>query len=173
MENIIQQIEEKQTDITAAYNHWRDIGFAFADAFAENGRELFHRVSRFHQGYSASECNAQYNNCLKANGHGITLKTFFFHAKQAGITAFTPLPFEESIGEGAPTLPDPLFPQLPGFLKEVVKPAKAKEERDILLLGAIGAISACFPQLYGIYDGKKVHPNLFLFITARASAQCH
>src|SRR5665647_856365 len=172
VENIIQQSEEKQTDITAAYNHWRDIGFAFADAFAENGRELFHRVSRFHPGYSAADCNAQYNNCLKANGHGITLKTFFFHAKQAGITAFTPLPLGEGlgVGPGLPTFPDPLFPQLPGFLKEVVKPAKAKEERDILLLGALGAISACFPQLYGIYDGKKVHPNLFLFITARASA---
>ena len=69
-----------------------------------------------------------------------------------------------------PTFPDPLFPQLPHFLKEVVSVATAKEERDILLLGALGAISSCFPHLYGIYDGKKVHANLFLFITAKASA---
>ncbi|MCK0131464.1 YfjI family protein [Flavobacteriaceae bacterium F08102] len=34
----------------------------------------------------------------------------------------------------------------------------------------MAAISACFPKLYGIYDGKKVFSNLFLFITAQASA---
>ena len=170
IEQVIQQLELSQTDITAAYSDWRNIGFAFADAFAENGRDLFHRVSRFHPGYSAADCNTQYDNCLKANGHGITLKTFFYLAKQAGITLKKPLPLGRGWERGAPTLPDPLFPQLPGFLKEAVKPATAKEERDILLLGAIGSISACFPQLYGIYDGKKVHPNLFLFITARASA---
>jgi hypothetical protein len=69
-----------------------------------------------------------------------------------------------------PTFPDPLFPQLPHFLKDVVSVATAKEERDILLLGALAAISSCFPHLYGIYDGKKVRANLFLFITAKASA---
>jgi len=170
MEHLIQQLEEKQLDITGTYSVWRDIGFAFADAFGENGRAFFGRVSRFHPAFSVAECNTQFNNCLKANGHGITLKTFFYHAKQAGISITKALPVEEKANELLPTFPDPLFPQLPGFLKDVVKVATAKEERDILLLGSLGAISSCFPNLYGIYDGKKVHPNLFLFVTAKASA---
>jgi hypothetical protein len=168
VEHIIQQIEEKQIDITSAYCSWRDIGFALAQSFGEEGREFFHRVSRFHPDYTTTGCDSQFNNCLKSNGQGITLKTFFYHAKQAGIK---PLPPGERFGEGLPpTLPNPLFPQLPGFLKDVVQVATANEERDILLLGSLGAISSCFPQLYGIYDGKKVHPNLFLFVTAKASA---
>lgn len=47
VEDIIQQIEEKQIDIASAYSDWRDIGFAFADALGEDGRNLYHRISRF------------------------------------------------------------------------------------------------------------------------------
>ena len=69
-----------------------------------------------------------------------------------------------------PTFPDSLFPELPEFLQKVVAVATSNEERDILLLGSLGAISACLPKVSGIYDGKRVFPNLFLFITAQASA---
>ena len=82
IETIIQQIESKQIDITNAYSDWRDIGFAFADAFGEDGRDYFHRVSKFYADYSVNTCNQQFDKCLKANGQGITLKTFFFYAKQ-------------------------------------------------------------------------------------------
>lgn len=40
----------------------------------------------------------------------------------------------------------------------------------LLLLGTIVSLSACFQKLYGIYDGKKVFSNLYIFITAQASA---
>jgi hypothetical protein len=52
--SIIQQIEEKQIDITTAYSDWRNIGFALADEFGEDGRDLFHRISYFYTDYSAS-----------------------------------------------------------------------------------------------------------------------
>jgi hypothetical protein len=39
-----------------------------------------------------------------------------------------------------------------------------------MLLGTLTAFSACFPNLYGIYDQSKVYSNLFLFVTAPASA---
>ena len=35
VEVIIQRLESTQTDITANYTNWRDIGFAFADEFGE------------------------------------------------------------------------------------------------------------------------------------------
>ena len=69
-----------------------------------------------------------------------------------------------------PTFPDSLFSQLPEFLQKVIEPATSNEERDILLLGSLTVLSACFPKLYGIYDGEKVFSNLFLFVTAPASA---
>lgn len=183
---IISRIESAQTDITANYSDWRDIGFAFADEFGEVGRAYFHQISRFYSGYSPTDCNKQYDNCLKAKGNGVTLKTFFHLAKQAGIdlrtqvtnqkTTFSPKvkiePEESSDSDSivVPTLTDSIFPELPDFLQKVIAVADSNEERDILLLGSIVAISACLPGIYGIYDGKKVYPNLYLFITAQASA---
>lgn len=72
--------------------------------------------------------------------------------------------------QAMPTLPDDIFPLLPDFLQRIVQVAASKEERDILLLGSIVALSACLPKLIGYYDDKKVNANLFLFITAQASA---
>ena len=171
IETIIQQIETKQIDIATAYSDWRDIGFALADGFGETGRDYFHRISKFYPAYTANQCETQYNNCLKANGQGITLKTFFFHAKQAGININKPLPIGERFGEGPlPTFPKTIYPQLPEFLQKVVKIATFNEERDILLLGTIVTLSACFHKLFGIYDGKKIYSNMYIFITAQASA---
>lgn len=174
VESLIAQIEQQQIDITAGYNNWRDLGFAFADAFGEQGREYFHRISQFNQGYSQAECDSQYSNCLKSHGQGITLRTFFFLAKQAGLYAVTlnPPSSEEESEESDlhPTFPESIYSCLPDFLQRVVSVASSDEERDILLLGSLVSLSACFPKIYGIYDGKKVYPNMFLFVTARASA---
>lgn len=169
IEVIIQQIESKQIDITNAYSDWRDIGFALADAFGEDGRDYFHRVSKFYADYSVNTCNQQFDNCLKANGQGITLKTFFFHAKQAGIK-ITSSSSTASNADNLPTLPDEIFPQLPNFIQKVVKVATSNEERDILTLGTIVVLSACLHKIFGIYDGKKMYANLYMFITAQASA---
>ena len=39
-----------------------------------------------------------------------------------------------------------------------------------MLLGSLVTLSACFPKFYSIYDEMKVFSNLYLFITAQASA---
>ncbi|HET8839767.1 MAG TPA: DUF3987 domain-containing protein, partial [Flavobacteriaceae bacterium] len=182
-ETIIREIEAQQVDIAPNYEQWLNIGFAFAEGFGETGREFFHRTSRFYPGYSTAECDRQFTNCLKAKGHGITLKTFFHHAKQAGINISIP---KNNVGKKQvsnettqkvvpenrqmPNFPNSLFSNLPEFLQKVVQPASSQEEKDLMLLGALVSLSACLPKLYGIYDGRKMHPNLFLFITAKASA---
>ena len=191
VEKIILDIEANSTDITSSYSDWVNIGFAFADEFGENGRSLFHRVSQFYPNYNAQECDKQFDNCLKSKGHGVSLKTFFYLAKDAGID-ISPTKESEEMHHlysnskfGAydnstenqiensyqmPTFPDSLFSLLPEFLQKVVAIATSNEERDILLLGSLGAISACLPKISGIYDGKRVFSNLFIFITAQASA---
>ena len=40
----------------------------------------------------------------------------------------------------------------------------------MLILGTLTVISACMPNVYGLYDDREVYPNLFLFVTAQASA---
>tara|TARA_R100000306_G_C4381481_1_gene144939 strand:- start:10976 stop:12793 length:1818 start_codon:yes stop_codon:yes gene_type:complete len=192
VEKVIQNIEANHIDIAPNYNDWINIGFAFADEFGESGRNLFHRVSQYYSGYNTKECDKQFDNCLKSKGQGVSLKTFYFLAKQAGVSIITqsndqykpnhsnykshkaaPVKEyleEEPIKEIMPTFPKSLYPEIPEYLQQIVAVATSDEERDILLLGSLAAISACFPKLFGIYDGKKVYSNLFLFITAQASA---
>lgn len=170
VETIIRQIEEKQVDITSTYDSWRNVGFAFTDKFGENGREFYHRVSRFYPNYSPSTCDRQYDSCLKSRGTGISIKTFFHLAKEAGVYIRKQKTISEPDLVQLPNLPDSIFPELPMILQKVVEPSASKEDRDILLLGALTTISSSLPNIYGIYDCRKVSSNLYLFITAQASA---
>jgi hypothetical protein len=69
-----------------------------------------------------------------------------------------------------PTLPDSIFPTLPAFLQKVLAMAANNEERDVMLLGSLVSLGACLPKYHGFYDGLKMYPHLYLFITGRASA---
>ena len=175
IENLISQIESHQIDITGDYSTWRNLGFAFADSLGEAGREPFHRISKFHSQYNPKDCDSQFEACLKAKGTGITISTFFHHAKDHGVIIEKKkvVNFEsEDIQEPdpMPNLSDHIFPSLPSFLQRVVEVASSKEERDILLLGSLATISSCLPKISGVYDGKRCYSNLYLFVTAQASA---
>ena len=198
IEQITQKIETAATDIAPTYPDWRDLGFALADAMGEAGRSYYHRISRFHSNYIESETNKQYDNCLKSHGHGITIKTLYHLAKSAGIPISPPfsLPCGEGRGEvkaphisklpncqignmeileisdveKTPTFPETIYKNLPDFLQRATAKATSPEDKDLLLLGSLVAISPCLPNIYGIYAERKVFSNLFLFITASASA---
>lgn len=221
IERLTQRIEATHTDITEGYAAWRDIGFALTDALGESGRSFYHRISRFYPGYSETECDKQYDACLRAHGHGVTINTLFYLAKTNGLSIvfqsenhFSPQPSTDGIDgtdglmvntDGSvPTLPSktsepsktstdgsvlggalpavhsaveemPTFSQylyghLPNLLDEVARNATSNEDADILILGAICTWSACIPKIFGVYGGRKVFANLFLFVTAPASA---
>ena len=75
-------------------------------------------------------------------------------------TAETPLPsFASSIRN-----------DLPAILQDVIADSVSDADADLLILGALTTFSACIPNVYGIYDKREVFANLFLFVTARASA---
>jgi hypothetical protein len=176
IESFIRRIEETGTDITGDYAQWRNIGFALSDEYGETGRDYFHRVSRYYSNYDAKECDEQFSNCIKAKGHGITIASFYHYAQQAGIriekerAPQEPVSASESKPEVMPTFTSQVYDTIPEFLKEVIAPSSSDEERDIMMLGALTAFSACFPKVYGIYDERKVFSNLYLFVTAPASA---
>lgn len=195
-ETIISRIEAGAIDIAPNYADWRDLGFALADALGESGRQYYHRLSRFYSGYTETETNKQFDNCLKAHGHGVTIKTLYHLAKSAGIniaiskaiqspdteTKLSPSPLGEGSGvmsetaeieettTALPTFPDEVYADLPHLLKMVTDKANSAEDKDLLLLGSLVVMSACLPNIYGIYAERNVYPNLFLFVTAQASA---
>ena len=60
--------------------------------------------------------------------------------------------------------------QLPDILKRIVADSVSDVDADLLILGSLTVFSACLPNVYGVYDRREVFSNLFLYVTARASA---
>ncbi|MEN8251444.1 MAG: PriCT-2 domain-containing protein, partial [Bacteroidota bacterium] len=85
LDRLIQQIEEKEIDITVEYLDWINSGFALASELGELGIDYFHRISRFYPGYNTQACDRQFNFCLKSGRGEITIRTLFFIAKKYGI----------------------------------------------------------------------------------------
>ena len=90
IEIVTRRLEDAGVDITVGYANWRDVGFALSDALGEAGRQYYHRVSCLNPDYNQQECDKQYDKCLRAHGTGVTIKTFFQLAKDAGVSVSIP-----------------------------------------------------------------------------------
>ena len=77
---------------------------------------------------------------------------------------------EEKYKNILPTFPREVYEDLPEILSKAVAKGISDEDKDILLLGSIVSLSACMSNVSGIYDQREVFPNLFFFVTAKASA---
>ena len=85
IQRVADELIARNLDITNAYRDWLRLGFALADGLGEGGRQLFHDLSRQCQKYDEAECDKQYTHCLNGRGSGVTVKTFFQMAKEAGV----------------------------------------------------------------------------------------
>lgn len=72
--------------------------------------------------------------------------------------------------ENMPVFMDRIENDLPDFLKQIVLLGDTLQEKDVLCLGSIVTLSACIPNVSGLYDGVTVYPNLYFFLSARAGS---
>ena len=89
---ILQQVKERRVDLTSScYDKYLRIGFALADQFGESGRDKFHLIcSMGADKYNERACNKQYDNCVQSAGHGVTIATLYYYAKEAGLEIYRP-----------------------------------------------------------------------------------
>ena len=183
VESVVREIEQCAIDIAPHYKDWVELGFALVDGLGENGREYYHRISRFYPTYQREETDKQYTYCLHSKGQGITIRSFFHLVNQAGISL---APFSKEhlsilpniqngktgkwikSEEELPVFPECVFEHLPPFLNEVVNNSISVDDRDTILIGAIVCLSVCFHNVCGVYDERIVYPNLYLFVVADA-----
>ena len=81
----INQLIDKNIDITSSYHDWIRVGFSFASEFGESGRSKFHNVSRLNSTYNQKKCDSKYDNFVKNSTNKTKINTFFWLCKQAGI----------------------------------------------------------------------------------------
>ena len=184
VEALVSAVEASGIDITAAYSDWLAIGFALVSELGEEGRSFFHRLSRFYPGYDMAEADRQYTACLRDGSREISIATLFHIAETHGIV----IPVssrkrceeveEDEENEEAgrsksvktDTFSQAVGGQLPDILKRIVADAVSAVDADLLILGSLTVFSACLPNVYGVYDRREVFSNLFLYVTASASA---
>lgn len=86
VEFVVNQIVERQIDITGDYENWYRIGAALANDLGKQGRHYFHAVSRFHPDYDSGKTDKKYDDCLIGNITGISIGTFFHIAERFGVS---------------------------------------------------------------------------------------
>lgn len=170
----IGQIDSHKIDITKSYGRWFRLGF-FCANYGEDGRELFHRISAYHNGYSKEDTNKQFDACLKSNTRKVTAGTFFKYCKENGIEVpiqerETKKGSEVKITEflrESPTFPDFVFNNFSQpIVSKICNLLSSKRERDIFLVSFISVVSSLMNRVFGNYDANIVRANIYSIILA-------
>lgn len=90
IEFVIAQIEAQHMDITGGYDEWYKIGWALISKYGEAARGYFHRISQFSEKYDAPDTDKKFAYLLRTLPQQITIATFYYHAKLAGLEIYSP-----------------------------------------------------------------------------------
>ena len=74
--------------------------------------------------------------------------------------------------ENAPPLPDDVYAELPGLLREPAFMFSRRHKRDVFLTGALGILSGCLPNVEGYYGADvpgALSPNLYAAVVAKSA----
>ena len=89
---VLNQIEEKEIDITGDYRQWIKLGFAIGGQYQENGLEFFKAISKYSDKYNEQICEKQYEYCCRkyeGNEKPVTIKSFYYIANANGLEIYT------------------------------------------------------------------------------------
>ena len=105
---MVEAIEAAGVDITSDYNDWYKIAIAIANTFGEQGRSMFHRISKLYIDYNSNEADKKYNQCLRNPNPQISINTVYYYAKQAGVklphaSQYAPFPHGAETAQTAQT----------------------------------------------------------------------
>jgi len=86
---IVQQAAQKGIDITdGSYTEWIRLAASLA-TLGESGRGYFHALSQYSCKYNHQQCDKKFDNLLKTAVGNITIGTFYYFAKRAGLDTNT------------------------------------------------------------------------------------
>jgi len=80
--DLVLQVNKSVVD---EYSDYLALSFALASGLGPEGRDYFHKMCSFSEKYDHAQAEKQYDISLKRNGHGVTIGTFYYFLKQAGV----------------------------------------------------------------------------------------
>jgi predicted P-loop ATPase len=87
--NIVNKIRSAKIDLTADYANWIKTGFALANKFGEGGRNYFHALSQFNEGYNFDKADRKFTHLLHTSNKDIGIGFIYHLAKQRNITVYS------------------------------------------------------------------------------------
>lgn len=82
--HIIDYLEAQGIKVGEEYSDWVKIAYAIG-SFGEDGRALFHRLSKISGKYDSGKCEKLYSDCLQTKNGDVSLGTFFHLVKNDGV----------------------------------------------------------------------------------------
>ena len=82
---MVKNAVDRGANIAEDYQSYVTLGFALAAGFGENGRAYFHALAGISQKYNSEHADKQYNFCLKKPDGGISVGSFYWMLKNAGV----------------------------------------------------------------------------------------
>ncbi len=82
---MVQEAVTMGVNIAPDYKTYRDLAFAIANGFGEGGRQWFHALCRSDAKYNSQQADNQFDHAIKGKKIGVTVGTFYWMLKQAGV----------------------------------------------------------------------------------------
>ncbi len=81
---LVKKAINQNANLAPDYGSYRDLGFAIAAGFGENGRSWYHALCSVDAKYNSKQCDIQYTRSLR--GGKISVGTFYWMLKNAGVS---------------------------------------------------------------------------------------
>ncbi len=82
---MVRDASMRGVNVAEDYNSYVTLGFALASGFGESGRDYFHALAQVSQKYEHQQAEKQYNYCLRNPSGGISVGSFYWMLKNAGV----------------------------------------------------------------------------------------
>ncbi|WP_460948047.1 VapE domain-containing protein [Spirosoma daeguense] len=87
---IVDQINQRAIDIAPDYNAWYRVCWSLISQYGVNALDLFQQISQHNDDYNSVEVEKKFNYLVKTQPQKITIGTFYYYCKLAGIDIMTP-----------------------------------------------------------------------------------
>ena len=84
--DLVREVVNSGKNLAPDYEKYRNLAFALASGFSEDGRVYFHSICSVSEKYDSRHAEKQFNEALKNRKTGITIGTFYYMLKDAGFT---------------------------------------------------------------------------------------
>lgn len=85
VEQYINEAYNRGINIAEDYKDYLNLSFALVSGFGEGGRSYFHKLTCISQKYNEQQADKQYDIALSRKQNGISVGTFYYMLKQAGV----------------------------------------------------------------------------------------